>query len=221
MEPGFLQIARLAYLAPMELLASTEPSDFICWFFPIWGLLTIWISRGDNTPNFDIVTCKELRVVDKDGKLRINASTSEDGQASVQLFDNDGKLRIDVSTFADGQTSVRWLDKDGKLRIKAGTRADGRASVYWFDKDGELRIDVSTSANGEASVRWFDKDGETRINAGTLADGTVVLPTEDRKKSGGWFVARLAQSSRWNLVFCKSQDWRTLRRWNYKHKLTN
>ncbi len=158
MSASFL-VARLAYLASMELLASTEPSDFICWFFPIWGLLTIWISRGDNTPNFDIVTCKELRVVDKDGKLRINASTSEDGQASVQLFDNDGKLRI-----------------------KAGTRADGRASVYWFDKDGELRIDVSTSANGEASVRWFDKDGETRINAGTLADGTVVLPTEDCKK---------------------------------------
>ncbi len=133
MSASFL-VARLAYLASMELLASTEPSDFICWFFPIWGLLTIWISRGDNTPNFDIVTCKELRVVDKDGKLRIKAGTRADGRASVYWFDKDGELRIDVSTFADGQASVRWLDKDGETRINAGTLADGTVVLPTEDR---------------------------------------------------------------------------------------
>jgi hypothetical protein len=55
---------------------------------------------GDAT--FDTITCKSWKVVDKDGKERIAASTQ-----------------------ADGTAGVAWLDKDEKERIAALTRADG------------------------------------------------------------------------------------------------
>ena len=112
---------------------------------------------GDAT--FDTITCKAWKVVDKDGKQRINAGTHADGSAVVGWSDKDGKGRIGAGTFADGSAVVGWLDKDGKQRINAGTHADGRANVV-----------------------WYDKDGKGRIGAATLADGTVVLPTSDLKK---------------------------------------
>jgi len=111
---------------------------------------------GDAT--FDTITCKEWLVIDKDGKMRIGAST-----------------------LADGQASVLWKDKDGKIRIAAGTLADGNAHVTWLDKDEKVRIDAETRADGKAHVTWFDKNGKVRISSWTLADGTVLLPTSDLK----------------------------------------
>ena len=111
---------------------------------------------GDAT--FETITCKELRVIDKDGKLRIAAAT-----------------------LANGQAGLAWLDKDQKIRITAATNPDGSAAMGWLDKDGTARIAAETSADGQATLAWLDKDGKMRIFAATLADGTVVLPTSDLK----------------------------------------
>lgn len=108
---------------------------------------------GDAT--FDTITCKAWKVVDKDGKVRIMATT------------------------ADGYAGVTWRDKDEKARIDASTTADGYASMAWRDKDGKARIDASTNADGGAGVTWLDKDGKFRIMAATLAGGNVLLPTKD------------------------------------------
>jgi len=86
---------------------------------------------GDAT--FDTITCKSWKVLDKDGKLRINAATYADGQASVQWNDKDGNARIAAGTNADGQAGVALFDKDGKVRIGAGTFADGTVELPTSD----------------------------------------------------------------------------------------
>jgi hypothetical protein len=40
-------------------------------------------------------------------------------------MDKDGKVRINASTNTDGGAVVLWSDKDGKERISAGTNPDG------------------------------------------------------------------------------------------------
>ena len=112
------------------------------------------VASGD----FETITCKAWMVVDKDGKARIVACTS-----------------------ADGDAGVTWSDKDGKARIVACTYADVEAVVAWYDKDGEERISAFTYAGGDAGVTWSDKDGEERITASTDADGSVNYPTKDGK----------------------------------------
>ena len=109
---------------------------------------------GDAT--FDTITCKTWKVIDKDGKMRIGATTDANGYASVQ-----------------------WHDKDGKQRITAATFADGNATVSWFDKDEKMRITATTFPDGFSSLAWFDKDIKTRIEAGITAEGKVLLPTKD------------------------------------------
>ena len=158
---------QLAYPAPMELqtqideLRASSKRQKIA----IIALASVIVAgvgvaaiqpAGDAT--FDTITCKAWKVVDKDGKVRIGATTDANANASVVLF-----------------------DKDGKVRIGAGTPADGQASVELFDKDEKQRISASTTADGQASVQWRDKDGKLRMAAVTRADGTVVLPTSDLK----------------------------------------
>ena len=116
MEPGFLQIARLAYLAPMK------PQTI----FNV--VIAIAVGYIVFNPSFNTITCTEWRVVDKDGKGRIGAGTFADGQASVGWVDKDGKTRINAGTWEDGAAAVVWFDKDRKQRIVAGTFEIGRAS---------------------------------------------------------------------------------------------
>ena len=118
------------------------------------GFIAAVLPVGDAT--FDTITCKTWKIIDKDGKMRIGATTDANGYASVQ-----------------------WHDKDGKQRITAATFADGNATVSWFDKDEKMRITATTFLDGFSSLAWFDKDMKMRIEAGITADGKVLLPTKD------------------------------------------
>ena len=142
------------------------------------GFIAAVRPAGDAT--FDTITCKEWRVVDKHGMVRIAAAANAaDGYAGVAWLDKDEKVRIRASTLADGSAGVTWRDKHDKVRIRAATLADGSAGVTWLDKDEKVRIRASTTADGSAGGEWRDKDGKVRITAATLADGTVFLPTTD------------------------------------------
>ena len=156
----FANVALASLLAGSVLLGAVSPA-------------------GDAT--FDTITCKEWKVVDKDGKVRIAAITEADGDAYVDWRDKNGNTRIIAGTQANGDADVTWLDKDGKGRIFASTRADGDAYVVYSDKDGKSRIFASTRADGDAYVVYSDKDGKGRILAGTRADGTVLYPTATGK----------------------------------------
>ena len=59
-----------------------------------------------------VITCDGWRVVDKDGKVRIDAAgTDAEGDASVQWYDKDGKVRIAAGTLADGKVVLPTSDR--------------------------------------------------------------------------------------------------------------
>jgi len=129
---------------------------------------------------FDRIICKGWTVVDKDDKMRITASTSVDGGATVRWLDKDGKMRISAGTLPDENMSVvTWYDKDQKARIAAATYDDGTAGMAWLDQDKKRRIDLTTNSKGTASMVLQDKDGNLRILSATFKDGIVALPIED------------------------------------------
>ena len=57
-----------------------------------------------------VITCDGWRVVDKDGKERINATTVANGNAGVTWWDKDEKLRIGATTLADGTVQLPTED---------------------------------------------------------------------------------------------------------------
>jgi hypothetical protein len=136
---------------------------------------------GDAT--FDRVTCKNLSVVDDNGKQRIGTFTSADGSAGMTWYDMDGKVRILAATRANGEAGIGWSDTNGKLRMGASTSAAGVADMTWYDKDGEQRIDAGTSANGDADILWTDKDGKLRMSAGINADSAGMVCFDRNEKA--------------------------------------
>jgi hypothetical protein len=105
---------------------------------------------GDAT--FDTITCKEWKVVDKDGKVRIRAG----------VFGNDVGLAL--------------MDKAGTNRIMI-FESDGDAVMNVNDSGGKPRVAVSVQGNGNAGVVWYDPWGKTSFAGVTTADGTVAYPT--------------------------------------------
>jgi hypothetical protein len=105
----------------------------------IVGGALIAATRPGGDATFDTVTCKKWTLVDEDGKVRIRAITSADGDAAMSWSDKNGKERIVSGITADGNAATTWLDKDQKSRITAGTLADGDAFTHWMDKDGKPR----------------------------------------------------------------------------------
>ena len=193
---SFFLGATMAYLARMELqtqideLKTSSKRQKIA--IIALACLVVFLAQKP----YGVITCDGWRVVDKDGKLRISAGTSADGNAGVRWLDKEGKqrisaliydngnagvmladkdhkLRISASTYADGKAGVGLLDKDGKERISASTDANGKAGVGLLDKDEKLRIDATTLADGSAGVQWLDMDGKLRIDAETAADGNA------------------------------------------------
>ena len=90
----------------------------------VGGTLVVAMRPAGNA-TFNRVTCKNLSVVDDNGKQRISAFTDAAGDAVMQWYDKDAKERINASTTADGDAFMQWLDKDAKRRIIAGTEAAG------------------------------------------------------------------------------------------------
>ena len=58
---------------------------------------------GDAT--FGTVTCKNLKIVDDNGKMRISARIDADSAAGIALYDKSEKGRILASTDANGSAS--------------------------------------------------------------------------------------------------------------------
>jgi len=134
---------------------------------------------GDAT--FDTITCKEWHVVDKDGKARIAAFTTNEGDATVACRDLNLKLRILIGTTKDGTAIATLSDKDGMPRIEAQTLGDDVAGMWWRDKNANGRIFACTLPDGNAGVSWLDKDGKARITAAMTPGGLVTYPTKDGK----------------------------------------
>jgi len=115
----FLVVATMAYLAPMELQTqidemkqSLNRQNLINIALAVVIVVGVGVAviqpAGD--AEFGTITCKKWRVIDKDGKQRIAAGTTADGESSVLWKDKDGKLRIDAATFADGTVSLPTKD---------------------------------------------------------------------------------------------------------------
>lgn len=117
--------------------------------------------RGADNAAFDELTCRAIRVVDKDGKVRVT-----------------------VGALSDRAFGMTILDADSKPRIGIGTTLGGDAMLDMLDAKGESRMSIETDKEGYALTRWKDARGNPRVVAGTYrsAEEAPSLPTADLKQ---------------------------------------
>lgn len=147
------------------------------------GLLAgaVWGEPQGEAPG--VVSAKEFRLIDKDGKTR----------AILGLFEGKGKMTLrpggetgsDLSPSEDGHPALCLYDSEGRHRAFLSLRKDGVVRFYLYDKTGGLQVNIfsgsgskrerlyvppSIKINGSDVVTHFDlQNALTKERAGRAA----------------------------------------------------
>ena len=81
---------------------------------------------------------EELRLVDREGRVRARMVLGVHGEPGVGLLDEDGRPRITLGLGTDGDPGLNLLDQDGRLRATLRLGKDGTPGVILSDRDGKV-----------------------------------------------------------------------------------
>ena len=130
-------------------------------------LIGMWIGNGMSPPVtaqshgvFDKITCNEIQVIDKDGKLAILLNADEHG-GSVIVSGKDGQIAgmsTDENGGFVGASSFIVSNKQRETAARMGVNEYG-GFVAVFNKQGENRATMGVNAYGNGAVSTWDKNG--------------------------------------------------------------
>lgn len=103
----------------------------------------------------DVVTARELRLVDKDGNLRALLTIEVDNGTALTFFDPDGTGRMWLSTSPDGEAMFSLADLQGRRRLEQEIRFTGAPSLKLVDSDHVDRLIMAMSGKS-ASLMIMD-----------------------------------------------------------------
>ena len=89
---------------------------------------------------FEVVECREVRVVDKDGKTTATIGTGDHGGGRINLLDNVGLSTVELNASRVFMGSVRH---EGSVRVYGEGQGDSRAHTsiegdwVWINGEGE------------------------------------------------------------------------------------
>jgi hypothetical protein len=140
-------------------------------------LLVVTLGAVPGQPDTqEIVSTKNLQVVDENGDVRVSLSVAE-GEPGLILYDENGKTRASIGLgLEDGSPGFALLDENGKGGV-ALCFFFGEPALILSDKDNMYRGGLSL-AGGDPTLDLVDKDGNYRAWLG-LDDGEPVLGMYD------------------------------------------
>ena len=149
------------------------------------GLFSPLGAQSRSKGNFDVITCRVLRVVNSDGKGQVTLSTFENN-AFVSVHDKDGEVMVMMSATEEYGGDIRVFGKNKKAEARMDTT----------EKGGRFRV-IGKDGKSEASMRLNELGGEVAVcgkdgRTGAVAimgitpffGGTILVTNEDGKKNG-------------------------------------
>lgn len=112
-----------------------------------------------------VVTAREFRLVDGEGRLVGQWTLSREGTPALWLFDANGKARLNMGLYEDGNPGLVLNDSDGATAKGLFRLAgQGNAPVLVFKNGGRDRIilgmDLPTGDN--PGMVYFEKSGNRK-----------------------------------------------------------
>ena len=142
------------------------------------GLSALVVGGARSEP--EVLTARELVIVDGEGRRRVMLTGDDQGMAGLRIFDEDGVSRISSGVAANNASYTQWFDSQGRSRLAALCSQTGESSFQWRDADNRLRIGAATLNNGESSMMWIAPNGSRQIRMLTDANGLAKFVCGDR-----------------------------------------
>ncbi|MFM7133580.1 MAG: hypothetical protein ACKO0W_04610 [Planctomycetota bacterium] len=98
------------------------------------------------------LTCRQLLLVDAEQRPRVELATDPEGHSGFRLLDKEGRTRLIASTLGDGSCLLTVRGMKGGPRAGIGELGNGTASVCLFDPAGKPQFDASVGPDGQLRV---------------------------------------------------------------------
>ena len=151
------------------------------------GAVGAMLVTGTATAQGEVVTARQVNVVDSNGQLRaVLAGSDERGLASISFFDEAGQARGIMGIEASGAPAIRLYNATGQSRLQAFLQGDD-AFVVAGDEAGQsallgalsdtpmlnlsdgqrARVRVQLSPQGVPSLGLFDSEARRAVTLET------------------------------------------------------
>ena len=132
----------------------------------------------------EVITAREFRLVDKEGKLKAALHLSKDGLPALLLYDKD-RVTVRLEIAEDGSTQLVFLDGKGVSRTKIALSPEGLPCLGLYNQEGNLSAELALSGDngGLPALRLRDKDGEPKAILHLSKDGLPALLLYDKSKA--------------------------------------
>jgi hypothetical protein len=131
----------------------------------IGGFLSQGLAPMAHAEGGYVVTAREIRLVDGNGRLRGQWAFSTEGTPGLWLFDANGKNRLNLGLYADGNPSIVLNDIDGATAKGVFRLAgQGRAPVLVLKNAARDRIilGMDLPTGDDPAMVYFEKDGKRK-----------------------------------------------------------
>jgi hypothetical protein len=108
--------------------------------------------------NNNIVTAREFRLVDNNGKIKATMSTDREGNPGILLFDQSGNRRLQIDSYQD-VPSLMLFGPQGERRAYYGMNADGSSLVQMLDENQNVSAEMNMNYSNGA-FQFQDRSGQ-------------------------------------------------------------
>lgn len=135
------------------------------------GIASRWPAmeaRGEPAPAEDVVSARELELVDAQGRRQALMATSAEGSPGIWFYDGNGKVRLSLGLYGDGNASI-VLNDDHEQAVQIFRTLGSRSDPFFVMKaQGRDRVVLGLAGPGRNPfLVYYDADGTKRTAFGS------------------------------------------------------
>lgn len=171
----------------------------------ILGGIAALVLMGQASQRGRTVEAEQFILKDANGVTRTELHTLPDGSPTLRMLDKDGSIRIAIGIASDGSAAFGLRSREGKGLTALAMKPDGSAGLGFSDSHGRIRAGLEALATGESSVFLSDLGGKGGAQIKVLPDGWGVLGFRD-KEGKPRAVLSLAEDGTVALIFSDKNE---------------
>jgi hypothetical protein len=121
-------------------------------------MLEVSVFADESIPPFPVISSKEFRLIDENGRERAILGIRE-GNVGLFLLGKDERIRLNLLLLTDDSPGLLFTDVRGIVRAKVIQLTDDVPVLTLSDKAGHPRLMLTVMEDGRAAVMLLNDHG--------------------------------------------------------------
>ena len=121
----------------------------------------------------NVISAREFRVLDKDGKTRASLGLSTAGESALNLFDREEKIRVQLQVTEEGPPGWGLFDEEGDPRLVVNLSENGSPALVLLQKERKWRAAFRLFQDGNPTLDFANEAGY--VKSRLSVDGEIPM----------------------------------------------